>query len=132
MSPDIIRWVRDRAADRCEYCLLPRAHHPAPFQIDHIIARQHGGGENLDNLALACIHCNRYKGPNIAGIDPDTGALTRLFHPRMDQWSRHFRRNGAEIIALSPVGRVTVNVLFMNDPEVLWLRSTLANDADSE
>ena len=126
MDPDTIRRVRERAAGRCEYCQLPSALHPAPFQVDHIIARQHGGTGSFDNLALACIHCNRYKGPNIAGIDPDTGGLTRLFHPRTDEWNGHFRWNGAEIVALSPVGRVTVSVLFMNDPEVVWLRSALA------
>jgi hypothetical protein len=111
---------------------LPSGLHPAPFQIDHIIAKKHGGVENLDNLALACIHCNRYKGPNVAGIDSETGELTRLFHPRTDLWTRHFRRNGAEIIGVSAIGRVTVNVLFINDPEVVWLRSTLAADADEE
>ena len=71
------------------------------------------------------MHCNRYKGPNVAGIDSETGALTPLFHPRIDDWNSHFRPNGAEIIALSATGRVTVSVLFMNDPDVVWLRSTL-------
>jgi hypothetical protein len=46
----------------------PSASHPAPFQIDHIIARQHGGATELENLALACIHCNRFKGPNMLGL----------------------------------------------------------------
>jgi len=110
---------------------LPLALHPAPFQVDHIIAKQHGGMDNLDNLALACIHCNRYKGPNIAGIDPDTGKLTRLFNPRTDEWNGHFRWNGAEIAALGPIGRVTAGVLFMNDPEAVWLRSTLKSEAAS-
>jgi hypothetical protein len=72
------------------------------------------------------MHCNRHKGPNVAGIDPETEELTRLFHPRVDEWSSHFGWNGAEILPLSPIGRVTVSVLFMNDPEVVWLRSTLA------
>lgn len=126
MDLDTIRRVRERAAGRCEYCQLPSALHPAPFQVDHIVARQHRGGDSLDNLALACIHCNRYKGPNIAGIDSETGAVTRLFHPRIDEWNSHFEWNGAEILGLSPIGRVTVGVLFMNDPEVVWLRSTLA------
>jgi hypothetical protein len=94
--------------------------------MDHIIARQHGGDDSLDNLAFVCIHCNRYKGPNLAGIDPETGELTRLFNPRLDDWSSHFRWNGQEILALSGTGRVTVYVLFMNDPEVVWLRSALA------
>ena len=126
MDAETIRSVRDRAAERCEYCQLRSSVHPAPFQTDHIIARQHGGADDLDNLALACIHCNRYKGPNIAGMDSETGTLTRLFHPRIDQWDRHFRWSGPEILPLSPIGRVTVIVLFMNDPQVVWLRSTLA------
>ena len=99
--------------------------HPAPFQTDHIIAKQHGGADDLDNLALACIHCNRYKGPNIAGIDPHTGELTRLFHPRTDEWHRHFEWDGAEIRPLTPIGRVTLLVLLMNDPELVWMRSNL-------
>ena len=74
------------------------------------------------------MHCNRHKGPNVAGIDSETGELTRLFHPRADEWDRHFRRNGAEIAPFSPIGRVTENVLFMNDPEVVWLRSTLTGE----
>ena len=126
MHPDIVRRVRERANDSCEYCQLPFALHPAPFQLDHIIAKQHGGVSGLDNLALACIHCNRYKGPNLAGIDPETGTLTRLFHPRTDDWNVHFQWNGSEILPLSPIGRVTVLVLFVNDPELVWLRSTLA------
>ena len=55
-----------------------------------------------------------------------TGAVTRLFHPPADEWNSHFRRNGADIVALSQAGRVTVSVLFVDDPEVVWLRSTLA------
>lgn len=48
------------------------------LQLVPIIAKQHGGTDEASNLSFACIHCNRYKGPNIAGIDPDTGELTRL------------------------------------------------------
>ncbi len=98
---------------------------PAPFQIDHVIAKQHGGSDQFENLAFACIHCNRHKGPNIAGLDPYTGELTRLFHPRNDDWNLHFRWNGPEIVPLSAIGRVTVRVLFMNDPQVIWLSSCL-------
>jgi hypothetical protein len=142
VDAETIRIVRDRAVGLCEYCQLPAALHPAPFQTDHIIARQHcetawrdsmarqhGGTDHPDNLALACIHCNRYKGPNIAGIDPETDELTRLFHPRTDVWNHHFTRRGAEILPLSDIGRVTARVLNMNDPEVLWLRETLALEA---
>jgi hypothetical protein len=33
-----------------------------------------------ENLALACCYCNRYKGPNLAGIDPQYGNIVSLFH----------------------------------------------------
>jgi hypothetical protein len=118
-------------AGGCEYCQLQSALHPAPYQVDHIIAGQHGGADQLDNLAPACIHCNRYKGPNIAGIDSETGELARLFHPRLDEWNRRFRWSGPRIQPFSLIGRVTVSVLFMNDPEVVWLRSTLAAENPS-
>jgi hypothetical protein len=56
--------------------------HEGERAVDHIIARQHDGATTIDNLALACLHCNRHKGPNIAGRDVATGDLVRLFHPR--------------------------------------------------
>ena len=76
MSPDLISYIWSRAGHRCEYCHLPSAGYPLPLQMDHIIARQHGGETDANNLALACVHCNRHKGPNIGGIDPATGSLT--------------------------------------------------------
>jgi len=42
---------------------------------DHIIPIQHGGEATEDNLALAWMRCNRYKGPNVGSFDPETGAL---------------------------------------------------------
>jgi len=107
---------------------LPSAFHPAPFQIDHIIARQHGGTSTLDNLALACIHCNRFKGPNIASVDPDSGDIVRLFHPRRDTWSEHFFWDGPELKALTQVGRVTISLLLINDPEVVAMRKALQEE----
>jgi hypothetical protein len=71
-----------------------------------IIARQHGGQTPLDNLAMACFHCHRFKGPNIAGLDPTSGQLVRLFHPRLDVWSDHFRLDGTRLVGLTPVGLV--------------------------
>jgi hypothetical protein len=102
--------------------------HPAPFQIDHIIARQHGGASDYENLALACIHCNRFKGPNIAGLDPETLEIVRLFHPRRDRWLEHFEWNGPELIGRTALGGATVAVLFMNDAEVILLRRALLEE----
>src|SRR5580700_9580832 len=91
--------VRSRSENLCEYCQIPETAFRLPFEIDHIIAKQHGGVTSLDNLALSCPRCNRYKGPNVGGIDPETGNLTRLFHPRKDRWSDHFRFTGVLLAA---------------------------------
>jgi hypothetical protein len=128
LNPEIVRQVWQRARLCCEYCHLPASAVLAPFQIDHIIARQHGGSNDPDNLALCCIHCNRYKGPNVAGIDPNTSELVPLFHPRRDVWTEHFQWSGAELRALTASARATLQVLFMNDPEVVDLRCELMQE----
>jgi 5-methylcytosine-specific restriction endonuclease McrA len=66
-----------RAAYRCEYCHFPEPFAEAPFQADHIVARQHGGRTESGNLAMACCFCNRYKGPNLSGVDPVTRKVVR-------------------------------------------------------
>lgn len=122
MNRDLVRKVRERASERCEYCRIPQYALPLPFQLDHIIAGQHRGETTLANLALACPHCNRYKGPNIAGMDPKTGILVRLFNPRTDKWSEHFDFDGAQISGRTPIGRATVQVLAMNAEGPMQLR----------
>ncbi len=114
LSNTIRQQVYERAEGRCEYCRIPDENGYAPQEIDHIYAIQHGGTSNMDNLCLACWICNRYKGTNLSSLDPLTGEVVRLFHPRRDVWLEHFRLIGAKIEALTPVGRVTVNLLQLN------------------
>jgi hypothetical protein len=124
IAPETREVVRERALDRCEYCGLPQAVDPfLRFHVEHIIPRQHGGADELDNLALACHHCNLHKGPNLAGLDPVTGRLTPLYHPRLHQWSEHFALEAEWILALTAIGRVTVYVLAMNADEQRRLRA---------
>lgn len=119
--------VRDRAGDRCEYCQLEQKHSPiAALQIDHIVPRKHGGSDDLDNLALACIDCNLAKSTNIAGLDPITGQLTALFHPRKDNWQEHFDFVSPRIIGKTPIGRTTVKVLNMNSEFQCELRAAIS------
>lgn len=117
--------VRRRAGNRCEYCLLPQEHSGLAHHIEHIVAKQHGGLDHQDNLALACHRCNLRKGPNLTGIDPVGGDVVALFHPRRDRWAEHFQFRGLRIEGLTPVGRATVYVLAMNDARRLDLRSEL-------
>ena len=85
------RLVEERAERRCEYCLFPKSSKIVKHEIEHILPVQHVGETEAGNLALACIKCNRYKGPNIAGYDLQTGDLTPLFNPRKDVWTQHFQ-----------------------------------------
>jgi hypothetical protein len=125
MDASIRKRVRDRGRGRCEYCLLPQTAIWLRFHVEHIIARQHGGEDDVENLALACPQCNSFKGPNLASIDPKTARLTRLFNPRRDAWQRHFALVGAEIIGRTIAGRATVALLQMNSEEMLLLRREL-------
>jgi len=71
MPAALRRLVFDRAAGRCEYCLLPQAAVAYQHEPDHIVPRQHDGQTEAGNLALACTRCNRYKGPNVGSFDSD-------------------------------------------------------------
>jgi predicted RNA-binding protein with PUA domain len=66
-----------------------------------------------ERLALV----NKHKGTDLASIDPETGEMQRLFDPRRDQWHEHFELQGAEILARTGVGRVTVRLLRLNRME---------------
>lgn len=128
MDAETRRFVRERAGNRCEYCRLHQDHSPlVPLQIEHVRSKKHGGSDDLHNLALACIDCNLHKGTNLAGIDPQTNSLTRLFDPRQDAWDEHFYRLDFEIHGATPIGRATVYVLDFNATERVELR--LLHDA---
>ena len=120
--------VRQRAAGRCEYCLFPESASELPFHIDHIIAQKHGGQSESENLAWACFSCNLRKGPNIAGLDPDTGELTALFNPRTDGWSDHFAWDGLLLLGKTAIGRTTVAVLDINHVDSVTVRKELREE----
>jgi len=114
-----------RAGNRCEYCQLPQEYYEATFHVEHIAAQQHTTDDRLTNLAWCCPRCNRKKGPNLAGIDPLTQAVTLLFHPRNDQWHEHFRWNGPILIGSTPAARATIAVLDLNNGDRVRLRESL-------
>ncbi|MEK6333343.1 MAG: HNH endonuclease [Acidobacteriota bacterium] len=125
MLPGTKARVRERAGNACEYCHLHQSDSPlAVLHIEHVIPKTHGGSDELDNLALACIDCNLHKGTNLTGIDPKTGAVTELFHPRRHDWTEHFAWHGIYLIGSTPIGRTTIRVLNMNSEDQLALRSS--------
>jgi 5-methylcytosine-specific restriction endonuclease McrA len=125
MSASIRELVRERAGNACEYCLLHQDDSPiASLHLEHIIPKVHGGGDDISNLALACIDCNLHKGTNLTGIDPETGLVTELFHPRRQRWQDHFEWLGIYVRGRTAIGRTTVRVLNMNSEDQLALRSS--------
>jgi hypothetical protein len=125
MKESLRRRIRKRAGQRCEYCGLPEEFTDAPFQVDHVIAAKHRGKDDEGNLVWSCFFCNSFKGPNIAGWDDETDAVTRLFNPRHDDWQEHFEWSGVRLEGLTPIGRVTVDVLRMNDALAVATREML-------
>jgi len=125
MDAALERQVRQRAGGRCEYCRLPQAGSRVPFEIDHIVPRKHRGRTTSGNLAVSCFYCNVYKGPNLTGLDPATGKVTRLYHPRRHKWSYHFRFDRSILIGCTAIGRTTIEVLRMNHPQLVALREIL-------
>ncbi len=125
MDAALERLVWERAGHRCEYCRMPQAFDEITFEIDHVIPGKHGGVTAADSLALACFFCNNRKGPNLSGIDPDSGRVVELFNPRRQRWERHFRWVGPRVVGRTKSGRATVVVLEMNLPSRVELREVL-------
>ena len=125
ISPALRRQIYQQAEGRCEYCLLHERYTIKRHEVDHIYAEKHGGGAAADNLCLCCAVCNRFKGSDMASLDPETGAPVFLFHPRRDLWAQHFRLEGARIVGLTPQGRATVRLLHVNDDDSVDERARL-------
>ena len=128
MDAALIRYVWRRADGRCEYCQLSQEFDDRPFEIDHIRSQKHNGPTIASNLALSCFRCNSFKGSDISGIDPKTSRLTALYNPRRHKWARHFAWRNAYLTGRTPIGRVTVAVLRINDPFRVELRETLIDE----
>ena len=98
-------FVRARSGDRSEYCLRRQEQTELSHHVEPIIAKQHGGSDDPENLALACNRCNVCKCPNLTGIDVETSALVPLFHPRRDTWTDHFESRDLGSWAGHPKGK---------------------------
>ena len=125
IGPRIRAEIRQRAHNACEYCHLNQDDSPlATVHVEHIIPKIHGGGDDLDNLALACIDCNLHKGTNLTGMDPQTNEVSELFHPRRQSWDEHFEWEGIYLVGRTATGRTTIRVLNINSDDQAALRSS--------
>jgi hypothetical protein len=127
VGAELRRLVMARAERLCEYCLIHEEDTFFGCEIDHIVSEKHGGATREDNLAYACLFCNRNKGSDIASLESETGRLVRLFNPRLDRWGDHFKlaEDGIVIIPRSAIGEATVRLLRFNYSDRLLEREVL-------
>lgn len=111
-----------RAGNRCEYCGLSQLGQIATFHIDHVTPVAAGGPTEFENLALACVSCSLHKGARQHYLDPQTGNMVAIFHPRQDRWSDHFFWSGVILRGKTSTGRATIVALRMNRPLALAIR----------
>ena len=111
---ETMRQVEERAGGRCEYCRMHQALQGATFHVEHVRPRAEGGSDDLDNLAWACPGCNLKKSDRQTILDPDTGALIPLFHPRVHIWSEHFSWSSYILVGLTTVGRTLIAAFDLN------------------
>jgi hypothetical protein len=124
LPPELREQVRKRAEYLCEYCHTSERWQYVRFTLDHVVPVREGGDETLENLALACFHCNRRKSNKQAAIDPQSGVVVSLFNPRTELWYEHFSwsTDGLLVLAQTPVGRATVALLELNRERILKIR----------
>ena len=124
LSETIRQKVRERAENRCEYCLSHQDYIMGRLQIDHIQPVAKGGDDTEDNLCLACELCNQYKWTQTENLDPKSGEIFSLFNPRQQQWQKHFTWSpeGTEIIGLTACGRATIGALRLNKSLAVTVR----------
>ena len=117
--------VRWQSQGLCEYCHAAEQWQYVRFTVDHVVPLSKGGVDSLDNLALACFHCNRRKSDYLVGIDPESGIEVPLFNPRRDRWSNHFiwSVDGLLIVGFTATGRATIAALLLNRDRVIQIRS---------
>ena len=68
LSPATRHLVRTRAGQCCEYCHADERWQFVGFTIDHVLPRSAGGGDEPDNLALACRNCNTMRNLTINAL----------------------------------------------------------------
>jgi hypothetical protein len=124
ISEEVKARVRQQAGNQCGYCRSLQKYVWGTLEIEHTIPRSKGGGNEEENLWLACRPCNTYKSAQTEAIDPLTGRTFGLYNPRKQRWTEHFAwsDDGIYVLGLTACGRATVSALQLNNSFALTVR----------
>lgn len=130
MSPQIpfrlIRQVRRRAGDVCEYCRLPQASQEARFTLTMCCHGRSTGQRNWKTSLWRVFTCSLRKSARTSAVDLKTGSIAALFNPRTEVWSDHFAFTSTwRIRGRKPTGRATIEALGMNRTAIVLIRREL-------
>ena len=75
--------IFERDNNTCQYC--GRRKRKDNLTIDHVIPKSRGGGEQWDNLVLACLDCNARK----RNKAPEEAGMKLLRKPAKPRWLPH-------------------------------------------
>jgi len=124
------RQIAEEAKYRCGYCQTQEVVSGIPLTVEHITPKAKGGSDDNANLWLSCRLCNEKKGTLIEAMNPETGDVVSLFNARTQMWADHFTwsEDGIRIIPKTAVGRMTIDVLSLNDElrvraRAIWVKA---------
>ena len=120
----IQRTIRQQFKYRCAYCQTQEALIATTFEIEHIKPLSTGGETIVQNLCLACPHCNRHKSDRETFRDPESNQIVALFHPQQQVWAEHYiwNRDTSVLLGITAIGRATLEALEINRPALVNLR----------
>lgn len=129
LSLELRRLLEEADDGQCVYCQTTVDNTGQALTTDHVVPVAVGGETVLANLCRACRRCNEAKHDQTRAVDPFTGELVPLYHPRRQQWSEHFvwDQTGIRLLGLTATGRATIIALDMNNEVILFARRRWVN-----
>ncbi len=120
--------IRKKVSNRgkCEYCKIHESDAYLTFEVEHIISQKHGDGDELENLAYACPHCNQHKGTDLTTFLTSYEDIVRIFSPRKHDWFEFFDfEKSGDIVPKNRIAEATIKLLKLNEFERIIIRKIL-------
>jgi len=108
------RALRVRFRFACGYCGVSETQNGALLTVDHFRPVSRGGADEESNRVYSCFACNGFKGAFWSDPSDDF-----LLHPLRDEAALHLREDDGVLVALSLRGRLHIEQLHLNRPELV-------------